>query len=193
MIQIVCKTNLYGSHQLQRPLWQGTWSKGKPGYGFPNLTPGRIYQSEFVRTNNKIGENDNYRLVDDSGNTIYTFDDGSTLTTSEGGEVVDFTEATDEGILPSEEDTGTTTPTAGGKGILGNLKFPLGKASAAAQTRRATPVKSPTATTSATPQGGLSSMSSQYGTGLTSGLTNPSQEYSLFGEIRSLLAIYPRS
>jgi hypothetical protein len=69
MIQIVCKTNLYGSHQLQRPLWQGTWSKGKPGFGFPNLTIGKTYQSEFVRTNNKIGENDNYRLVDDSGST----------------------------------------------------------------------------------------------------------------------------
>ena len=68
MIQIVCKTNEYGSHHLQRPLWKGTWCKGKRGYGFPNLTPGKIYQSEYIKTYNNIGENENYRLIDDNGN-----------------------------------------------------------------------------------------------------------------------------
>jgi len=76
MILLVCKTNLYSgacsdfnapAHHLQRPLWKGTWNRNKPGYGFPNLTIGKIYQCEFVKTNNNIGENDNYKLVDDSG------------------------------------------------------------------------------------------------------------------------------
>jgi hypothetical protein len=70
MIQVVCKTNSYkGSHQLQRPLWKGNWSKEKPGFGFPNLTPGKIYQAYGKHLYNNIGENGNYRLVDDSGSS----------------------------------------------------------------------------------------------------------------------------
>lgn len=63
---IVCITNEYGSHHLQRPLWDGMWEKGKPGYGFPNLTPGKTYEASPIKWNNNIGEFDNYRLIDDS-------------------------------------------------------------------------------------------------------------------------------
>jgi hypothetical protein len=71
MIKIVCKTNEYGSHHLQRPLWEGTWKPGKKSYGFPNLTPGKIYQADYIiKVNNDIGERENYRLTDDRGNTF---------------------------------------------------------------------------------------------------------------------------
>ncbi len=68
MIQVVCKTNSYnGCHQLQRPLWKGNWSKEKPGFGFPNLTPGKIYQAYGNYDNYRL--KGNYRLVDDSGSS----------------------------------------------------------------------------------------------------------------------------
>jgi len=68
MIQVVCKTNSYkGSHQLQMAarsqIWKGNWSKEKTGFGFPNLTPGKIYQAYGNYDNYRL--KGNYRLVDD--------------------------------------------------------------------------------------------------------------------------------
>jgi len=56
-------------HIIYKDLYGKELGVKKPSYGFPNLTPGKIYQSEFVKTNNNIGENKNYKLVDDSGST----------------------------------------------------------------------------------------------------------------------------
>jgi hypothetical protein len=146
-------------------------------------------------------------VTDERGNLVYTYDDGSTLTVSADGEVVDVTEATDtgeytddyqevetgegeyeegegegEGEYEEEGEEGTT----GKKGSGFSLKLGSGnkgRISGAGLARRNL-VKAPTTPGSSTaPASGLDSLGGgQYGVGLTSGVTKGNTDYSLLGE-----------
>jgi len=147
---------------------------------------------------------------DTRGNLIYTYDDGSTLTLSPDGEVIDVTEATDVGGLGSLDGTGedfdmggpggtgedfdmggeyqeeeyTETPDEkSGSGF--SVKFGKPRSSRAATIRRgmiAKPTRpTPGANESAADPGLL--LNSQYGSQLTSNVLGGNPEYSLIGSI----------
>jgi hypothetical protein len=130
---------------------------------------------------------------DERGNLVYTYDDGSTLTVSADGEVVDVTEATDTGeytddyqevedeVAEGEEGEEST----GKKGSGFSLKLGSGnkgRISGAGLARRNL-VKSPTSAGTTSSAGGLDSLGGeQYGVGLTSGVTKGNTDYSLLGQ-----------
>ena len=146
-------------------------------------------------------------VTDERGNLVYTYDDGSTLTVSADGEVVDVTEATDigeytddyqevetgegeyeegegagEGEYEEEGEEGTT----GKKGSGFSLKLGSGnkgRISGAGLARRNL-VRTPTTPGGSTaPASGLDSLGGgQYGVGLTAGVTKGNTDYSLLGE-----------
>jgi hypothetical protein len=139
---------------------------------------------------------------DERGNLLYTYDDGSTLTVSADGEVVDVTEATDMGEYTDDyqevedgeglegEGEGEGEGEEGGeptakKGSGFSLKFGSGnkgRISGAGLARRNL-VKSPTSAGTTSSAGGLDSLGGgQYGVGLTSGVTKGNTDYSLLGE-----------
>jgi hypothetical protein len=132
---------------------------------------------------------------DTRGNLLYTYDDGSTLTVSGDGEVVDVTEATDTGEYTDDyqEEEDPSDPT-GKKGSGFSLKFGSGnkgRTSGAGLARKSL-IKTPTAgsktasgagTSPTSSTGGLDSLGGeQYGTGLTSNVSKGNTEYSLLGE-----------
>jgi hypothetical protein len=137
---------------------------------------------------------------DTRGNLIYTYDDGSTLTLSPNGEVVDVTEATDVGGLGSLDGTGedfdmsgegeyqeeeyTETPDEkSGSGFA--VKFGKPGLSRAATIRRgkiARPTKpTPGAGETAADPGLL--LNAQYGSQLTSNVLAGDPGYSLIGSV----------
>jgi uncharacterized protein YcfJ len=127
---------------------------------------------------------------DDRGNLLYTYDDGSTLTVSGDGEVVDVTEATDTGEYT--DDYQEEEDTTGKKGSGFSLKLGSGnkgRTSGAGLARKGL-VKTPTGgtvsgggTSPTSSTGGLDSLGGeQYGVGLTSNVSKGNTEYSLLGE-----------
>jgi hypothetical protein len=133
---------------------------------------------------------------DERGNLVYTYDDGSTLTVSADGEVVDVTEATDMGEYSDdyqevedevEEGEEGEEPT-GKKGSGFSLKLGSGNKGriSGAGLARKNLVRSPTSggsTSPTSPTGGLDSLGGeQYGVGLTAGVTKGNTDYSLLGE-----------
>jgi hypothetical protein len=123
---------------------------------------------------------------DAKGNLLYTYDDGSTLTVSGDGEVVDVTEATDTGEYT--DDYQEEEDTTGKKGSGFSLKFGSGNKgrTSGAGLARKNLVKSPTSGGSTSPTsstGGLDSLGGdQYGVGLTANVSKGNTEYSLLGE-----------
>jgi hypothetical protein len=135
--------------------------------------------------------------ADDSGNKIYTYDDGSTLTMGSNGEVVDVTEATDTGL--GEEGTNNTldnameraedgeeeyveeadpTSKSGFSLKLGAPKISKSKTARSGLTSKTT---SPIDTTS-----GLDSLGGEaYGVGLTQNVSSGNPEYSLLGKLET--------
>ena len=123
---------------------------------------------------------------DAKGNLLYTYDDGSTLTVSGDGEVVDVTEATDTGEYT--DDYQEEEDTTGKKGSGFSLKFGSGnkgRTSGAGLARKSL-VKTPTSGGGTSPissTGGLDSLGGeQYGVGLTSNVSKGNADYSLLGE-----------
>jgi hypothetical protein len=123
---------------------------------------------------------------DAKGNLLYTYDDGSTLTVSGDGEVVDVTEATDTGEYT--DDYQEEEDTTGKKGSGFSLKFGSGnkgRTSGAGLARKSL-VKTPTSgggTSPTSSTGGLDSLGGeQYGVGLTSNVSKGNADYSLLGE-----------
>lgn len=134
---------------------------------------------------------------DQSGNQVYTYDDGSTLTVSSTGDVVDFTEATDFGGLSSLEGTGedfdmsgegeyqeeeyTETPDAkSGSGF--SVRFGLPRPSRAGSIRRGMS-KKPTLGAGETAADPGLLLNSQYGSQLTSNVLTGDPNYSLIGSV----------
>jgi len=132
---------------------------------------------------------------DQSGNQVYTYDDGSTLTVSPTGDVVDFTEATDFGGLSSLEGTGedfdmsgegeyqeeeyTETPDAkSGSGF--SVRFGLPRPSRAGAARKGRIAK-PTLGANETAADPSLMLNSQYGSQLTSNVLTGDPNYSLIG------------
>jgi hypothetical protein len=133
--------------------------------------------------------------ADQSGNQVYTYDDGSTLTVSSTGDVVDFTEATDFGGLGSLEGTGedfdmsgegeyqeeeyTETPDEkSGSGFSVRFGLPRPSRAGAARKRMSTKPTLGAGETAADP--GLM-LNSQYGSQLTSNVLTGNPNYSLIG------------
>ena len=133
--------------------------------------------------------------ADQSGNQVYTYDDGSTLTVSSTGDVVDFTEATNFSGLSSLEGTGedfdmsgegeyqeeeyTETPDAkSGSGF--SVKFGLPRPSRAGAARRGLS-KKPTLGAGETAADPGLLLNSQYGSQLTSNVLTGDPNYSLIG------------
>lgn len=137
---------------------------------------------------------------DQRGNILYTYDDGSTLTLSPDGEVIDVTEATDFGGLSSLEGTGedfdmsgegeyqeeeyTETPDEkSGSGFA--VKFGKPGLSRAASIRLGRIAKS----TKPTPGAGETAadpnllLNAQYGSQLTSNVLTGDPGYSLIGSV----------
>ena len=130
---------------------------------------------------------------DTRGNLIYTYDDGSTLTLSPDGEVIDVTESTDTGGLGSLEGTGedfdmggeyqeeeyTETPDEkSGSGFA--VKFGRPGLSRAATIRKGM-VKKPTPGANETAADPGLLLNSQYGSQLTSNVLTGDPNYSLIG------------
>jgi hypothetical protein len=123
---------------------------------------------------------------DEKGNLQYTYDDGSTLTLSSDGEVIDVTEATDTGEYT--DDYQEEEDTTGKKGSGFSLKLGSGNKgrTSGAQLARKGLVTSPTSTgTGTTPSaGGLDSLGGeQYSPGLTANVSKGNADYSLMGEL----------
>jgi uncharacterized protein YcfJ len=123
---------------------------------------------------------------DAKGNLLYTYDDGSTLTVSGDGEVVDVTEATDTGEYKDDYQEEEDTTGKSGSGF--SLKLGSGnkgRTSGAGLARKSL-VKTPTSggsTSPTSPTGGLDSLGGgQYGVGLTANTSKGNAEYSLLGE-----------
>jgi len=112
-----------------------------------------------------------------------TFDDGSTITTDASGDVVDFTESTDEGFYTDtyEETEDETSPT-GFKFNLPSIKGALSKAAKYAKAVRG--VKGVRSTTTA-PSGLDATMpgTNYLGSSLTPGIASGNPEFSIFGEV----------
>jgi hypothetical protein len=134
---------------------------------------------------------------DQSGNQVYTYDDGSTLTVSPTGDVVDFTEATDFGGLSSLEGTGedfdmsgegeyqeeeyTETPDAkSGSGF--SIRFGLPRPSRAGAARKGRIAKPTLGAGETAADPGLL-LNSQYGSQLTSNVLTGDPNYSLIGTV----------
>jgi hypothetical protein len=124
---------------------------------------------------------------DAKGNLQYTYDDGSTLTLSPDGEVIDVTEATDTGEYTDnyqeEEDT------TGKKGSGFSVKLGSGNKgrTSGAQLARKGLVSASTSGSSTSPTsstGGLDSLGGeQYSPGLTANVSKGNADYSLMGEL----------
>jgi hypothetical protein len=131
---------------------------------------------------------------DEKGNLLYTYDDGSTLTVSGDGEVVDVTEATDTGEYTDdyqevEDETEEGAPGKKGSGFSLRLgSGNKGRISGAGLARRNL-VKAPTAggsTAPTSPTGGLDSLGGeQYGVGLTANVSKGNTDYDLIGELEN--------
>jgi hypothetical protein len=131
---------------------------------------------------------------DEKGNLLYTYDDGSTLTVSSDGEVVDVTEATDTGEYTDdyqevEDETEEGAPGKKGSGFSLRLgSGNKGRISGAGLARRNL-VKAPTAggsTAPTSPTGGLDSLGGeQYGVGLTANVSKGNTDYDLIGELEN--------
>jgi len=135
--------------------------------------------------------------TNEDGNTLYTYDDGSTLTLSGNGEVLDVTEATDSEIGIGEDGIGEDEyeeeyeevedpKSKSGFSIkIGSPKGPriprLPKAKTARNTLTAKPVAGSTTET-----GALDALGGQqYGVGLTSNVSKGDAEYDLLGELET--------
>lgn len=132
---------------------------------------------------------------DQRGNILYTYDDGSTLTLSPDGEVIDFTEATDMGGLGSLDGTGEDFDMSGegeyqeeeyeetpdeksGSGF--SVKFGVPRMSRSATIRRGM-VKKPTIGAGETATDPSLMLNAQYGSQLTSNVLTGDPNYSLIG------------
>jgi hypothetical protein len=132
---------------------------------------------------------------DTRGNLIYTYDDGSTLTMSPDGEIIDVTEATDFGGLGSLEGTGedfdmsgegeyqeeeyTETPDEkSGSGFA--VRFGVPRMSRAATIRKGRIAKPTLGANETAADPGLM-LNSQYGSQLTSNVLTGDPNYSLIG------------
>ena len=146
--------------------------------------------------------------INEDGNRFYTYDDGSTLTLSEDGEVLDVTEATDTGfdgagldgvgldgdefeeLGPEEYEEEEYVEEEDPKSKSGfSLKFgkPGGVKLSLARTARSKIVPKTTATPAAkAPQTGLDALGGeQYGVGLTSNVSKGNTDYDLIGELEN--------
>ena len=130
---------------------------------------------------------------DERGNLIYTYDDGSTLTVSGDGEVVDVTEATDTGEytddyqeVEDEIEDEIEDDATGKKGSGFSLKLGSGNKGrmTGARLARKGLIKSPTSPTP--PTSGLDSLGGeQYGVGLTSNVSKGNTDYDLIGQLEN--------
>jgi len=112
-----------------------------------------------------------------------TFDDGSTITTDANGDVVDFTESTDEDFYPDtyEETEDATSPT-GFKFNFPSIKGALSKAAKYSKAIRGT--RSPRSTTAAPAGLDATTTGINYlGSSLTPGISSGNPEFSIFGEV----------
>jgi len=120
---------------------------------------------------------------DSGGLKTTTFDDGSTITTDANGDVVDFTESTDEDFYPDtyEETPDETSPT-GFKFNFPSIKGALSKAAKYSKAIRGT--RSPKSTTT-TPAGldATTTGVNYLGSSLTPGIASGNPEFSIFGEV----------
>jgi hypothetical protein len=121
--------------------------------------------------------------TDTKGNLLYTYDDGSTLTLSPDGEVVDVTEATDTGEYTDQYQEEEDTTGKSGSGFALKLgSGNKGRISGAGLARRGI-AKSPTPTGTSGATGGLDTLGGeQYGVGLTASTAKGNPQYSLMGE-----------
>jgi len=128
--------------------------------------------------------------TDSKGNLKYTYDDGSTLTVSSSGDVIDVTEATDTGAAP--DDYQEQADTKSGSGF--SLKLGSGaKSSGAALARQnlikkaGTSTKAPsTGTAGSDVSGGLNFLgdTTTAGSQLTQNVSSGNPDYSLMGELQ---------
>lgn len=117
---------------------------------------------------------------DSGGLKTTTFDDGSTIITDENGDVVDFTESTDEDFSTDiyEETPDETSPT-GFKFSLPSIKGALSKAAKYSKARRGT-----RGTTTAPAGLDATVTGTNYlGSSLTPGVASGNPEFSIFGEV----------
>jgi len=107
-----------------------------------------------------------------------TFDDGSTMTTDANGNVVDFTESTDDEFYSDTyEETPDETSPSGFK--LSSLKGPLSRAARYARSMRG-PIRRPTMA----PTGLDATTGSNFlGTSLTPGIATGNPEFSILGQM----------
>jgi hypothetical protein len=142
--------------------------------------------------------------INEDGNKFYTYDDGSTLTLGENGEVLDVTDATDTGLngtefdgpggdgfgpeeeyveeeYVEEEDPKSKSGFSLKSGKPGGIRLSLAK------TARSRIVPKTNATPAAkAPETGLDSLGAgQYGVGLTSNVSKGNPEYNLLGEVET--------
>ena len=117
---------------------------------------------------------------DSGGLKTTTFDDGSTITTDANGDVVDFTESTDEDFYTDiyEETPDEASPT-GFKFSLPSIKGALSKAAKYSKARRGTRGAAPA------PAGLDATMTgtNYLGSSLTPGVATGNPEFSIFGEV----------
>jgi len=117
---------------------------------------------------------------DSGGLKTTTFDDGSTIITDANGDVVDFTESTDEDFYTDiyEETPDEASPT-GFKFSLPSIKGALSKAAKYSKARRGTRGAAPA------PAGLDATMTgtNYLGSSLTPGVATGNSEFSIFGEV----------
>jgi len=133
---------------------------------------------ETATPNTEVPYNALNETIDEAGNKVYTYDDGSTLTMGEDGEVIDVTEATDTGVPDQYEEEADPKSKSGF-----SLKFGIPKTSSARTVRSAIAPKSGTGTSTTTSAGGLDALGGDpYGVGLTANISRGNADYSLMGE-----------
>lgn len=117
----------------------------------------------------------------DGGKTV-TFDDGSTMTTDADGNVIDFTESTDDGTYEDfyEEETDETSP-SGFK--LSSLLSPLSRAAKYAKSSRG--VRRPRVASTGPTTGLDATMTgaNYLGSSLTPGIATGNPEFSIFDQV----------
>ena len=119
---------------------------------------------------------------DSGGLKTTTFDDGSTIITDANGDVVDFTESTDEDFYTDtyEETPDEASPT-GFKFSLPSIKGSLSKAAKYSKARRGT---RGTTTAPAGLDATMTGTGTNYlGSSLTPGVASGNPEFSIFGEV----------
>jgi hypothetical protein len=160
-----------------------------PVGGLPTETePSEI---EAPTDGNLPTEEDQYGMVseqtDEGGLKTTTFDDGSTITTDADGNIIDFTESTEEegdygDYTDTYEETTDETSPSGFK--LSSLAGPLSRASRYVRSIRG--ARRPTSRPTTSAPAGLDATIPEagfLGSSLTPGISSGNPEFSIFGEV----------